>query len=117
MCMNEHSLCMDLHAHSAGMDYIQSETQLTFVPGEFVHTITIPLVDDRLSEDQELFFISLLSPTSSLRVELPGRDALIYIVDNDIGMMIMSVKTVDIHCSANSHRAIRTKSDASEHHR
>ena len=111
---------MDLHAHTAGMDYIQSETQLTFVPGEFVHTITIPLVDDRLSEDEELFFISLLSPTSSLRVELPSRDALIYIIDNDIGMMIMysTMKmAASSHCSANSHRAIRTKSDTSEHHR
>lgn len=56
-----------------------------------MRSITIPLVDDRLSEDQELFFISLASPASSLRVELPHPEAFVYIVDNDQGIIILCI--------------------------
>jgi hypothetical protein len=68
---------------SAGMDYIPVEEQLVFLPGDFEKTISISLVDDALIEGQELLSMSLDSPVSDLRVELPNPTSNVFIIDDD----------------------------------
>ena len=61
------------------------QVQLVFLPGDFEKTINVPLVNDDLTEGQELFFVSLHSPVSDLRVELPNPTSNIFIIDDDRG--------------------------------
>ena len=60
--------------------------QLMFVPGDFEKRVTIPLINDRLREDSELFFVTCHSPVSSLSVELPNANSAIYVIDDDPGI-------------------------------
>jgi hypothetical protein len=68
---------------SAGMDYMPVDEQLVFLPGDFEKTISISLVDDALIEGQELLSMSLDSPVSDLRVELPNPTSNVFIIDDD----------------------------------
>ena len=61
------------------------EEQLVFLPGDFEKTISISLIDDILVEGQELFSVSLHSPISGLRVELPNPASNVFIIDDDRG--------------------------------
>ena len=61
--------------------------QLLFLPGEFEKMISINLVDDSFIEGQELFSLSLHSPMSDLRMELPNPTSSIFIIDDDRGKM------------------------------
>ena len=73
---------------SAGMDYMPIQMQLLFLPGEFEKMISIDLVDDIFIEDsQEFFSVSLHSPMSDLRVELPNPTSNIFVIDDDRGEM------------------------------
>ena len=88
--MSQSSIGTDILNHStctlaAGLDYLAREMQLTFSPGDFEKRVSIPLIDDKIQEGQELLFITLHSPVSSLTVELPP-NSVIYIVDNDPGL-------------------------------
>lgn len=69
---------------SGGTDYVPREVQLTFLPGDFERRLTVPLINDRTREDRELFFVSVHSPVSSLRVELPRTTSSVYITDDDL---------------------------------
>ena len=64
---------------------MSKEMQLTFHPGDFEKMISIVLVNDDITEGQELFFVSLHSPVSNLRVELPSPSSNVFIIDDDIG--------------------------------
>ena len=70
---------------SARTDYIPEEIQLTLLPGDFEKTVSISLVDDEITECQESFSLSLHSPVSNLRVELPNPTSSIFIIDDDRG--------------------------------
>ena len=61
------------------------EEQLVFLPGDFEKVFSINLVNDALIEGQEFFSMSLHSPISNLRVELPNPSSNIFIIDDDVG--------------------------------
>ena len=60
--------------------------QLTFFPGDFEKRVTIPLINDRLREDSEHFFVTCHSPVSTLSVELPNANTAVFIIDDDPGI-------------------------------
>ena len=70
---------------TAGLDYLAREMRLTFSPGDFEERVNIELIDDEIQEGQEVLFLSLHSPVSSLTVDLPP-NSVIYIFDNDPGL-------------------------------
>ena len=70
---------------TAGLDYVQREVQLTFSPGDFERSVTIQVINDRLQEDTELFFVTLHSSVSNLKVELPQTNTGIFVIDDDKG--------------------------------
>ena len=75
---------------SAGMDYMPVQVQLVFLPGDFEKMIGISLVNDNLIEGEELFSVSLHSPVSDLKVELPNPTSNVFIIDNDRGGLCKS---------------------------
>lgn len=50
----------------AGSDYISQQKQVTFLPGETLKRIAIPLIDDNFSEADETFTVVLRNPTNAL---------------------------------------------------
>lgn len=48
-----------------GSDYTAVSRTLIFLPGESVHTVAVPLVDDTLVERAETFFLQLSNPTGA----------------------------------------------------
>ena len=55
----------------AGVDYNATPLTATFNTGEVSVTVTIPVVDDRINEDNEEFSIILnISSSTGVRVEL-----------------------------------------------
>ena len=78
-------ISLSLLLFSAGMDYMPAQVQLTFLPGDFEKMISINLVNNNFTESQESFSVSLHSPVSNLRVELPNPISNIFIIDDDFG--------------------------------
>jgi parallel beta-helix repeat protein len=75
---------------TAGLDYGQTRGTLVFNDGETSKTITIPIIEDSLREDDEEFTITLMNPTGGASLREEGRGASFYewpvrvtIVDND----------------------------------
>jgi peptidoglycan/xylan/chitin deacetylase (PgdA/CDA1 family) len=66
---------------TAGSDYISTNGILTFIQGETSHTITIPILDDTIDEDNETFSISLSNPTN-VTLGSPAT-AVLTIIDDD----------------------------------
>ncbi len=69
---------------TAGADFTYASTQtVTFPAGATgTQTLTIPLVDDALTEETEYFVVRLQNPTNAT-VSATATDILIYIRDND----------------------------------
>jgi chitinase len=63
-------------------DYLGSSGTLTFAPGETTKTVRVALLADTASENSEVFFLSLRSPTNA---QLGRTDASITLTDNDSG--------------------------------
>jgi CSLREA domain-containing protein len=65
---------------TAGADYTTTNSVLTFAAGETTKTITIPIVDDLLSEGAETFSVTLNTPVNAA---IANGTATVTIVDND----------------------------------
>ena len=63
------------------MDYTATKITVVFAPGESVKTISVPIEDDDVLEELEMFFATLT--TSDTRVELFNSSASVSIVDNE----------------------------------
>jgi len=50
---------------TAGSDYIAQSGSLTFLPGELAHTITVPVIGDRVIEPNEIFTVTLSAPSGA----------------------------------------------------
>lgn len=50
----------------AGSDYIAATRKLTFLPGETVQTVTVPLINDAELERAETFFLRLSNPVGAI---------------------------------------------------
>ena len=55
---------------------------LTFQPGQSVHTVSIQLIDDGITEDNEYFIASLIVSEAGTQAPIP-QDTVITIIDND----------------------------------
>jgi hypothetical protein len=64
----------------AGLDYAPTNGTLVFNPGEMAQTIAVPILDDRLDETNETFFLSFSNPTNIL---LGRTKATATLFDND----------------------------------
>ena len=51
---------------SPGIDFEDTVGTLTFIPGETLHTITVPVIGDLFPEDDEIFLLSLSNGTVSI---------------------------------------------------
>jgi probable HAF family extracellular repeat protein len=73
---------------TAGSDYQAATGTLTFAPGEISKTITVPVIGDRLSEPNEMFVVTLSSPTNAT---IGGSQAVGTIVDDEPRISIGNV--------------------------
>lgn len=64
----------------AGSDYTPHSGTVTFSPGNTTATISVPLLDDNLDEDDEQFIVSLASPSNATLADGQGTGT---IVDDD----------------------------------
>jgi chitinase len=65
---------------TAGADYTATSGTLTFLPGEVLKQITVPVVGDTLNEADETFFVNLINPTNATIIDAQGMAT---IIDND----------------------------------
>jgi hypothetical protein len=70
---------------TAPADYTAVDKTLLFPPGVPTETFTVPIVDDNVVEDPELFHVSLSSASGAGSTALPGplSEAYVVILDND----------------------------------
>jgi len=61
-------------------DYLPRSGVLTFVPGTFSRTVTVPIVGDKLNENTEEFFVKLSNPVNARFAKSVGTAT---ILDND----------------------------------
>ncbi len=73
---------------NAGNDYTASSRTLTFTAGQSARTVTVPLVNDDISEDAETFRLVLSGPSSN--AEIGDGEATVLILDDD-GLPTLSV--------------------------
>jgi len=76
----------------AGDDYIATSGTLNFAPGEFIKTLSIPLVDDVNVESTEEFIVNLSTPTGALLGD--QAQSAIAILDNDSGLSDLTRQTL-----------------------
>jgi hypothetical protein len=73
-------------------DYGSTSGTLTFGPGEDTKTITVPIVDDSIAEDDENFFVNLSDPLGATIADDRGVGT---IVDNDARISINDVTVTE----------------------
>jgi hypothetical protein len=81
-----------LAAARAGEDYTPQSGTLSFGPGVLSHTITVPVLGDRIGEGNESFFVNLSNPTGALIRDAQG---VATIVDNEPSISINHPYGVD----------------------
>jgi hypothetical protein len=66
-------------------DYTETDNTLTFAPGQMSHTFTVPIVDDSVPEDPELFHVSMSNVSGAGANLLPGplSQSYVVILDDD----------------------------------
>ena len=61
----------------AGSDYTRTSGKLTFAPGETEQTITVPILDDAVSEPAETFTVTLSNPVNATVADDEGTGTII----------------------------------------
>lgn len=56
---------------TAGTDYTATSGSLTFAPGEFVKTVSVPILGDRIAETDETFKLLLSNPSRGTTIRTP----------------------------------------------
>lgn len=79
---------------TAGSDFTDSDTVLSFFPGETERTFTIPITDDVAFEGNETILLSLENPTDGA-VLGPTSSATVTIVDDDALAQAESIPALD----------------------
>jgi hypothetical protein len=62
---------------TSGLDYQATNGNLTFMPGETTKTISVPVIGDTLTEEDESFFVNLSSPINVSIVRGQGRATIV----------------------------------------
>ena len=78
---------------TATEDYTAVSGALTFAASETVHTIEVPLLDDRIEEGSEFFFLELFEPRHAM---LRRQRVLAEITDDDIRMVTVSPNSLQV---------------------
>lgn len=73
----------------AGADFTATNGTITFLDGEFSHTVLIPIVDDASVEGDESFAVVLSNPGTGAVLGEPSI-ASVQIIDNDAGLRFSS---------------------------
>ena len=68
---------------TAPEDFSSVVSELTFGPNNGQSTVNIPIVNDIIYEDEEVFFASLELITTGLSVRVEPNESTIRILDND----------------------------------
>jgi len=79
----------------AGSDYAPVSGTLTFAPGEYVKTITIPIIDDNYAENTENFHLTLSHATGGAEIRQDESSSVVNIVDNDTNKIFVVTNTND----------------------
>ncbi len=74
----------------AGSDYSAVNGTLTFSPGVVTQTITVPITNDIMLENNETFNVNLLNPTNATIADNLGVGT---IIDNDVAPTISSISS------------------------
>ncbi|HEY0343048.1 MAG TPA: choice-of-anchor P family protein [Solirubrobacteraceae bacterium] len=77
---------------TAPADYGSTNGTLTFAPGEDTKTITVPIVDDSIAENDENFFVGLSGPLGATIADDRGVGT---IIDNDARISINDVTVTE----------------------
>lgn len=67
---------------TAGSDYVATSGTLTFAPDEDVKFITVPLLNDNVSEGTEIFAVSLSNPTDGYLVNSTNAATNVFVHDS-----------------------------------
>ena len=73
----------------ASSDFVGTNLTLVFLPGETAKAVTIPIIDDLLTEGDETFTVRLTNPSAGTALGNPAF-ATVTIVDNDAGLRFSS---------------------------
>ncbi len=73
----------------AGSDYIATSGTLTFTGGATTRTITVPIINDTVTESDEAFTVTLANPTAGAAIT--GGAATVTVFDNDTAAVTGSV--------------------------
>src|SRR5262249_31647106 len=78
---------------AAGFDYTTTSGTLTFLPGEVLKTVRVPIFNDTATEGHEVFRLSLSGPSPVGSVFLGNNSATATLLDNDrtSGIPIVSI--------------------------
>ena len=77
---------------TAGKDYTAKSGVLTFAPGVTKQTIAVPVLGDKLDENDEAFFVNLSNATNA---GIPDGVGLVTIIDND-PLPALSIKSAKV---------------------
>jgi CSLREA domain-containing protein len=94
---------------TAGNDYTATNGTLTFLPGQTVQTITVPIIDDPFDEQSLETFVVTLSNAINATLGLPN-PALVTIMDDEF--VVTSTDDVDDGACNNAHCSLREAIDA-----
>ena len=83
--MIKHSGCKMCLYHAVGGDYVRTTQDLTFSQGEQLKTVDVTIINDNVFENLENF--SARITTFDRRVIITEPNAVVQVVDDDIGMM------------------------------
>ncbi len=87
---------------TAAADYVASSGELRFFPGQSVQSLSVPLLNDGLTETNEQFGIRLTGASLDAAVRQP-QVAIVTILDNDIGIRFA---TSTVHVAENAGYAV-----------
>ncbi len=101
---------------TVGNDYTATEGTLTFADGIITQTITIPIVDDTLVEDNETFKVNLSKPTGGASLGATTGNT-VTIIENDVaqpGVLAFSVGTWSVNESVGTTMLTVTRTGGSD---
>ena len=76
----------------SGSDYAATSGTVNFAVGQVTQTISVPIIDDLVSENDETFSVNLSSPTGAVLGSQVS--SAVTILDNDLGLGALSRQTV-----------------------
>ena len=77
----------------SGSDYQNINQTLTFSPINTTITISVPILDDQVDEDQEFYIVKLVLVDEQQNVQIQPDEATVFVEDND-GKFKQFIRTV-----------------------